>query len=105
MIRHCVFIHFKPSTSAAEKASIFADIEALKTRVPGFLKVHIGTNVSPEAGMDKGFSDGFIVDFDGPQSRDAYLVDDHHAKAGGRIVGAAEGGVDGILVYDIEIAD
>ncbi len=105
MIRHCVFIRFKPSISAVEKAGIFADIAALKARVPGFLKVHIGVNVSPETGMDKGFSDGFIVDFDGTVSRDAYLLDEDHAKAGGRIVAAAQGGIDGILVYDIEVAD
>ena len=105
MIRHCVFIRFEPTTSATEKASIYADVAALKTGVPGFLACHIGANVSPEAGMDKGYADGFIVDFDGATSRDAYLVHPGHQAVAGRIVGAAQGGVDGIFVYDIEIVD
>lgn len=81
------------------------DIRSLKSVVPGILAVHIGGNVSPETGMDKGYSSGFIADFDGPMSRDAYLVHPDHQKAGARLVDLAEGGVDGILVYDLEIAD
>lgn len=63
MIRHCVFIHFKTSVSQAEKDAIFAEIAALKSRLEGLLAVHIGKNVSPETGMDKDYSEGFIVDF------------------------------------------
>jgi hypothetical protein len=105
MIRHCVFIRFKPETAKETKAAIFAEIAALKPRLPGFLAAHIGDNVSPEAGMDKGYREGFVVDFDGPAARDAYLSDPEHQKTGARIVDNAVGGIDGILVYDIEIAD
>lgn len=105
MIRHCVFIRFKADTTGAEKATIFAEIAALKSKLPGFLAAHVGANVSPEAGMDKGYSDGFIVDFDGPAARDAYLADPEHQKTGAKIVAAAEGGIEGILVYDIEVKD
>lgn len=102
MIRHCVFIRFRAQVSQAEKDGIWADIRALKDVVPGYLAAYIGGNVSPETGMDKGFSEGFIIDFADAASRDAYLVHPDHEKAGGRIVAAAEGGVAGILVYDIE---
>ncbi|HCL64672.1 MAG TPA: stress responsive protein [Rhizobium sp.] len=105
MIRHCVFIRFKPETSPATKAGIYAEIAALKSRLPGFLAAHIGDNVSPETGMDKGYAEGFIVDFDGPVARDAYLADPEHQKTGAKIVENAIGGLEGILVYDIEIAD
>jgi hypothetical protein len=54
--------------------------------------------------MDKGFAEGFIVDFTDAVARDAYLEDEEHRKTGAKIVAAAEGGVAGILVYDIEIA-
>lgn len=104
MIRHCVFIRFSDSVPQSEKDGIWADIRALKSVVPGYLAVHVGANVSPETGMDKGYSEGFIIDFDGPAARDAYLVHPDHEKAGARIVTAAEGGVAGILVYDIEVA-
>lgn len=103
MIRHCVFIRFRPEVPQSEKDAIWADIRALKALVPGYLEAHIGGNVSPETGMDKGFSEGFILDFDGPAARDAYLVHPDHQKAGGRIVAASEGGVAGILVYDIDV--
>ncbi|WP_179119718.1 Dabb family protein [Ensifer adhaerens] len=104
MIRHCVFIRFRAEISSEEKAVIFGEIAALKARLPGFLAAHIGANVSPEVGMDKGFAEGFIVDFTDAVARDAYLEDEEHRKTGAKIVGAAEGGVAGILVYDIEIA-
>ena len=103
MIRHCVFIRFRGDVPQSEKDGIWADIRALKTVVPGYLTLHVGANVSPETGMDKGYSEGFIIDFDGPAARDAYLVHPDHEKAGARVVAAAEGGAAGILVYDIEV--
>lgn len=105
MIRHCVFIRFRPEISSGEKEVIFGEIAALKSRLPGFMAAHIGGNVSPEEGMDKGFSEGFIVDFADAAARDTYLEDPEHRKAGAKIVAAAEGGVAGIFVYDLEIAD
>jgi len=105
MIRHCVFIRFKSEISAARKTELFAEISALRARLPGILAVHVGGNVSPEEGMDKGFSDGFIVDFVDAPSRDVYLDDPEHKQAGANLVDAAEGGLAGIFVYDLEIAE
>ena len=104
MIRHCVFIRFRAGTTAVEKSEIYREISALKGRLAGLLAVHVGDNVSPETGMDKGFSEGFIVDFDGPAARDAYLADPEHRATGAKIVAAAEGGIAGIFVFDLEIA-
>lgn len=104
MIRHCVFIRFRPEVSSQEKATIFAEIEALKSRLPGFVASYVGGNVSPEDGMDKGYAEGFIVDFADAAARDAYLEDEEHRKTGAKIVAAAEGGIAGIFVYDLEIA-
>ncbi|MCP8894383.1 Dabb family protein [Shinella daejeonensis] len=105
MIRHCVFIRFKPTISSAYKAELFNEIAALQNRLPGIAAVHIGANVSPEAGMDKGFGEGFIVDFTDSFARDAYLDDPAHRATGARLAAAAEGGLAGILVYDLEIDD
>ena len=103
MIRHCVFIRFRTEVSQAEKDGIWANIRALKAVVPGYLAAYIGSNVSPETGMDKGFSEGFVIDFADSAARDAYLVHPDHEKAGGRIGAAADGGVAGILVYDLKV--
>jgi hypothetical protein len=104
MIRHCVFIKFRPEIGADQKREIYTEIQALQSRLPGMLAVHVGDNVSPETGMDKGFAEGFIVDFEDGRARDLYLADPEHRKTGGKIVAAAIGGVEGIFVYDIEIA-
>ncbi|MCA1368855.1 Dabb family protein [Bradyrhizobium sp. BRP14] len=105
MIRHCVFIRFRAEVSEVEKTAIFAEIAALKDRLPGFLAVHVGENVSPEIGMDKGYAEGFIVDFADAPARDAYLDDAEHQQTGAKIVAAADGGVQGVFVYDLEIPE
>ncbi len=103
MIRHCVFVRFKAANAPTVRAAIFAEIAALQGRLPGLLAVHLGANVSPEAGMDKGFADGFIVDFSDAAARDAYLAYHEHQETGAKLVAASEGGMDGIFVYDLEI--
>ncbi|MDK1375963.1 MULTISPECIES: Dabb family protein [unclassified Sinorhizobium] len=105
MIRHCVFIRFRPEVTNAEREAIHAEIAALRDRLPGFLAVHIGVNVSPETGMDKGYGEGFIADFADAAARDAYLDDAEHQKTGAKIVAAAQGGVQGVFVYDLELPD
>lgn len=102
MIRHCVFIRFRADVTPAQKAGIYAELEALKPRLPGLLAVHLGDNVSPETGMDKGFGQGFVIDFADAAARDIYLADPVHRRTGEKIVAAAVGGLDGIFVYDIE---
>lgn len=105
MIRHCVFLRFRPEIPAADRAAMLGEIAALKGRLRGLMAVHIGANVSPEAGMDKDYADGFMVDFRDAASRDAYLADPAHQATGRKLVAAARGGIEGILVYDLEIAD
>ncbi len=103
MIRHCVFVKFRPEIAGAARAAMLNEIAALKGRLPGLLAVHVGANVSPEAGMDKGYDEGFIVDFRDAAARDAYLADPEHQATGRKLVAAAQGGIAGILVYDLEI--
>lgn len=103
MIRHCVFVKFRADVAETERASILDDIVALKPLIPGCLAIEFGPDVSPE-GLNKGYNAGFTIDFSNAAARDAYLVHPAHQKAGGRIVGAAEGGIEGIFVYDFELA-
>ena len=105
MIRHCVFINFQSNITQSHKAELFNLLDALKLRLSGILSVNVGSNVSPESGMDKGYSDGFIIDFATAADRDNYLVDPEHQRIGAELVNAAEGGVDGILVFDLSVSD
>ncbi len=101
MITHCVFIRYRAEANDGTRDDIYKALHALRPRVPGLTNIVIAANSSPE-GLDKGFSEGFIVTFRDAKARDAYLADSEHAKVGAMIVAAAEGGIDGILVYDLE---
>lgn len=100
MISHCVFIRYRKDATDAMRDDIYRGLQALKPRIAGLTQIMIGANSSPE-GLDKGFSEGFIVTFRDAAARDRYLADEEHAKVGAKIVEAAEGGLDGILVYDL----
>lgn len=102
MILHSVFIRFKDQVKADERQVIFAEIAALKDIIPGIIDVKSGRNVSPE-GLHGGFEDGFVVTFTDEAARDNYLVHPDHKIAGGHIVDAAEGGLSGILVFDMVV--
>ena len=103
MIRHCVFLKFKAEISGTEKQALYSELKALGAILPGIVKFDAKANSSPEIGMDKGFSDGFIIDFDTPKSRDIYLDAPEHKAVGAKLVAASQGGADGIIVYDMEI--
>ena len=102
MILHTVLIRFKTSVDKAQKKEIFEAILALKDRLSGISDVKYGPNVSPE-GLGGGFEDALVVTFDTVEARDAYLVHPDHVTAGERIVSAAEGGLAGLLVFDLEV--
>jgi hypothetical protein len=103
LIRHCVFLRYLDDVAVPERQSIYRDLEALCGKLPGALAISCGTNVSPEAGMDKGYSEGFILDFADGAARDHYLVHPEHQAIAGRLVAAAADGVEGVLVFDLEV--
>lgn len=102
MILHCVFLKLPASARSADILKLYGAVAALKPIIPGMLDFKAGPNVSPE-GLMQGFEHGFIVTFTDEAARDAYLVHPEHVKVGDQVVAAAEGGLDGILVYDLEI--
>lgn len=103
MIRHIVALRFKPGTSAATKASLYADLAALSGHIDGILDFRTFSNVSPELALVRGFDDLFWFDFRDAAVRDAYLIDAAHQAAGGRIVAKTQGGPDGVFVFDVAL--
>lgn len=101
MIRHIVLVRFREDVAAEEVAAIFADLDALRAHLPGMTAFSGGPNVSPE-GLARRYGHGFSCDFADAAARDAYLVHPAHKAAGARLVSAADGGVEGILVFDHE---
>ena len=102
MIRHCVFFRFRADVADSERKEIFAELADLRAHVDGMLDANFGRNVSPE-GLGKGLEDGFVIDFRDVAARDAYLVHEAHQKAGARLVAAIDGGLDTLLVFDLEV--
>ena len=103
MIRHCVLVKFNSGVPPAFRLAIYDDIAALRNKLVGMGPVAAGANVSPE-GLGKGFADGFMIDFVDAAARDAYLVHPDHQAVATRLVAAVEGGVAGVLVFDLAVA-
>ncbi len=99
MIRHVVLFKLRQDLSEKVVVEIFVALKALQNQMPGIIAVSAGHDQSPE-GLQRGNTHGFSVDFVNAAARDAYLPHPAHQKVGAMIVGAAEGGVDGITVVD-----
>ncbi len=102
MIRHIVLVRFRGDVTDQEKADIYRQLGALRDHLPGIVDFQCGANVSQETPLVRGLNDGFWFDFEDAGARDAYLDDERHKAAGGRLVDMAEGGLEGITVADFE---
>ncbi len=103
LIRHCVFLKFRSDVTETQKSDIYAGLAALVGRIEGLLTFSAGPNVSPE-GKSRGYADGFIMDLADRAAIERYLDDPDHQAAGARLVAALEGGRDGLMVFDLNMA-
>jgi hypothetical protein len=99
MIRHIVLIHFQPQVSEADIAHIFTALPKLSAKL-GFTYA-AGRSQSPEK-IERGYMHGFTIDFPSWQALQTYADDPDHKAFGGQLVAHAAGGIDGILVFDLE---
>lgn len=102
MIRHIVLTKFRAEVTKAEIDSLFAKLADLKPLIPGMRGFDGGVSVSPE-GLEQGFRHGFSIDFNDAAARDAYLEHPEHKALGGQLVGLLEGGVAGLVVFDLVV--
>ncbi|WP_374431172.1 Dabb family protein [Tabrizicola sp.] len=98
MIRHIVLLKARPEVSEVHIQSIFADLHSLK--LPGILAIHSGRSESPEK-IERGYLHGFTVDFADWDALATYQAHPDHKRVGAALVAAAQGGLDGILVFDL----
>ena len=101
MIRHIVLTKFKPETSEEKIAGIYAGLASVAERLPGANGFTGGRSESPEQ-IERGYMHGFTIDFDSWDDLKAYADDPEHQGFGGQIVANADGGIDGVLVLDVE---
>lgn len=102
MIRHIVLTRFRPETPEAIISGVYAGLEALTARLPGAHGFAGGRSTSPER-IERGYHHGFAVDFDSWADLKTYADHPEHQALGARLVAQAEGGLDGVLVLDIEV--
>lgn len=99
MIRHVVLVKVRTDVAPAEVSEILEALDDLRAVVPGMIAFASGDNISHE-GLGRGFTHAFTCDFRDEAARDRYLEHPDHRAAGARLVAAAEGGRDGLVVVD-----
>ncbi|NIY75877.1 Dabb family protein [Thalassospira sp. HF15] len=102
MIRHIVLTKFHAEVTKAEIDSLFVKLAELQNHIAGMRGFDGGVSVSPE-GFEQGFRHGFSIDFDDAAARDAYLEHPEHKALGGQLVGLLEGGIAGLVVFDLVV--
>lgn len=102
-VRHMVLCKFSRDVTPERRAAFFEQIRRL-TEVPGieFSNFQGGPNVSPE-GYAMGFADGFMMDFASRNACFSYLAHPTHHAIGERLIEALDGGVQGLMVFDIDL--
>lgn len=100
MIRHIVLVRFRSDVPESRIKEIFDDLHSIEGTIPGLCAVHSGRSESPEA-IERGYMHGFTADFSGWDALAAYQEHPDHKRVGAALVDHAEGGLDGILVFDL----
>jgi hypothetical protein len=98
MIRHIVLIRFRADVTDAEAAALLAPLGPLSERLG--ITATWGKSESPEQ-IERGYMHGFVADFADWEALAAYQADAGHKTFGAGLVAHAQGGIDGILVFDL----
>ena len=72
MTRHFGVFQFHPEITESKIGECFAAMAGMVGKIDGLLTFEHGPYKSDE-GLNDGFTHGFIMTFDNPESRDAYL--------------------------------
>lgn len=102
MIRHIVLIRFRKDVPEETISGLFNDLCSIRDKLPGLLDIQTGRSESPEK-IERGFLHGFTADFADWSDLQAYQEHEDHKRVGAALVAHAEGGIDGILVFDYVI--
>jgi hypothetical protein len=98
MVRHIALFQFKAGVTQETIDECFVALQGMKGRIPGIVSFEHGPYESPE-GLNDGFTHGFIMTFDSPENRDAYLPHPIHEEVKGLVVPCLER----VVVFDYEL--
>jgi hypothetical protein len=102
MLKHCVFVNFQSKFTATECNTMLAKFEGIGKDVPGMLDYAFGPNLDFEK-MSAQYTNGFIITFQDRAAHLAYETHPDHLRLGAKMVEMCNGGVDGIIVFDLEV--
>lgn len=94
---HMVLLRFKPRTSAARVADLFAALGRLKQTLPGIVQFAGGPYSSPE-GLNQGFTHGFLMRFADVNARNNYLNHPEHERVKQEFLPLVEN----VIAFDFE---
>ncbi|MBT3483205.1 MAG: Dabb family protein [Opitutales bacterium] len=98
MVRHYGVFKFKPEISESQIDDCFNAMKGMVGRIPGLQDMEHGPYESSE-GMNEDFNHGFLMTFDSPESRDAYLPHPIHEAVKDIVVPCLER----VIVFDFAV--
>lgn len=102
MIKHMVLLQFKSGITQEEINTIFFEIAQLKNVIPAMKSYTYGVNCSIEH-LNKGFTHGFVMDFEDIIGRNDYVNHPEHNRVAQQVIlPVLEHGFDSVIVFDYE---
>jgi len=98
MVRHFGVFKFKSSVDESQIEDCFRTMKAMVGKIEGLLDMEYGPYNGDE-GLNEDFTHGFVMTFDNPASRDAYLPHPIHEEVKAIVVPRLER----VIVFDINI--
>jgi hypothetical protein len=98
MVRHIALLQFKDEITQDQIDECFEALKNMQGRIPGIVAFEHGPYQSGE-GLNEGFTHGFIMTFDSPESRDAYLPHPIHEEVKDIVVPCLER----VVVFDFTL--
>lgn len=77
MIRHILFVRFKPETSTLSIEEVRTAFKEMPSKIEGIVGVEWGLNISPE-NLNKGYTHCIMMTFIDKNARDNYLPHPDH---------------------------
>lgn len=96
-VHHMVVVKFKDGVEGAVIDDVFRRLGELPGEIPGISSYAAGPYSSRE-GLNAGFTHGFLMTFESPQARDAYLIHPEHERVKERILPF----VQDVVAFDFE---
>lgn len=78
-VKHFAVVEFKEGVTPEQIETCFAELQGMVGQIPGLLEILHGPYDSHE-GLNDGYTHGFIMTFESPAARDAYLPHPVHER-------------------------